>query len=140
MKGYVAHPVLARKTIRLWEQKFEKATGIELVNPFIDVEREPDENLHASESGDYSGVDAVDIVEKDLAAIKECDFVVAFVTGQRSYGTIMEIAYASIYGIPVYIVCANGHEDHPWLMYHAEAIFENTAQFKQYIMDKHAKI
>jgi hypothetical protein len=40
MKLYLAHPFLDRYEIRLWEDTFEYRTGIELVNPFYDVNRE----------------------------------------------------------------------------------------------------
>lgn len=135
LKGYLAHPVLSRETIAKFERNFEKRTGIDLVNPFIEVERELNEDLNASEAGDYSSVDPIDLVNKDLNAITKCDFLVAFVTGQRSYGTIMEICYAYSMGKPVFIICENGHQDHPWLVYHSNKIFTNTAQFRKYIQD-----
>ena len=132
MVGYIAHPVLARNAVRKWELQVEEATGLELVNPFIDVEREPDEDLSVSEHGNYDSVDPVEIVSLDLAAVYHCDFVVAWVTGQRSYGTIMEICYAYQKGIPVYIICTNGHENHPWLKYHAAHIFTAPEQFEKF--------
>lgn len=133
--GYLAHPVLTRENVRAWELKFERHTGIDLINPFIDVERELDEDLHASEAGNYGSVDAVDIVNKDLNAIVKCDFLVAFVTGVRSYGTIMEICYAYSMQKPVFIICENGHEKHPWLVFHSTKIFTNTADFETYITE-----
>ncbi len=130
-RGYLAHPVLARVKVAIFERNFELRTGIDLVNPFTDVEREPEENLAASETGCYDNCDK--IVDLDLAAILSCDFLVAFVTGQRSYGTIMEICYAYSMGKPVFIVCENGHEKHPWLVYHSDKIFTNTKDFRKYI-------
>jgi nucleoside 2-deoxyribosyltransferase len=138
-KGYIAHPVLARKMVRDWSIKFEEATGIDLVNPFVDVEREPDEDLHKSESGNYNGVDSTAIVLMDLEALNNSDFVVAWVTGQRSYGTIMEICYAYQAKIPVYIICTNGHEDHPWLRYHATVMFTDPRQFTIYMRHHHGR-
>jgi hypothetical protein len=135
-KGYVAHPVLARDMVRAWELEFERYSGIDLINPFHDVERELDEDLHASEAGDYTSVDPNELVLLDLQALNKCDFVVAFITGQRSYGTLMEIVYAYQAGIPVYIICTNGHEYHPWLRYHATHMFTSTEQF-EYYMEKH---
>lgn len=135
MKGYLAHPVLARDMVREWEPTFEIATGIELVNPFYDVERELDEDLDASEAGDYTSVDAIKLVNLDLGAVYDTDFTVAFVTGDRSYGTIMEICYSHIAGKKVYIICTNGHETHPWLVYHAEKIFTTPEQFTEYMLN-----
>lgn len=134
MKGYLAHPVLARDMVREWELEFEKATGIELINPFYEVERELDEDLHASEAGDYTSVNPTKLVELDIKALQHCDFTVAFVTGQRSYGTIMEIVYACWASKPVYIICTNGHQTHPWLIYHATEVFTSTEAFTDYML------
>lgn len=136
MKGYLAHPVLARDMVREWEDTFEIATGIELINPFHDVERELDEDLDASEAGDYTSVDADALVALDLGAVKDADFTVAFVTGQRSYGTLMEIVYSHLYEHPVYIICTNGHETHPWLVYHATQVFTTPEQFTEFMYRK----
>jgi len=133
LRGYLAHPVLDRVKVATFERNFERRTGVDLINPFTEVEREPEENLVASESGIYDGTDKV--VDKDLMAILSCDFVVAFVTGQRSYGTIMEICYGYSMGKPVFIICENGHEKHPWLVYHSEKIFTNTKDFRKCIQD-----
>jgi len=133
LRGYLAHPVLDRERVFKWEQNFEKRTGIDLINPFTEVEREPDEDLKASESGIYDNCEK--IVDLDLAAIFGAEFLVAFVTGQRSYGTIMEICYGYSMGKPVFVICENGHEGHPWLVYHATKIFTNTRDFRKYIQD-----
>jgi nucleoside 2-deoxyribosyltransferase len=135
-KGYIAHPIPSRDRVRAWEIEFEKSTGIELVNPFRDVERAKDEDLVAAEGGKYH-CDPTEIVLSDIAAIKACDFVVAWVTGERSYGTIMEITYAYLAEIPVYIICTNGHETHPWLRYHATKIFTAPEQFERYMRYHH---
>jgi nucleoside 2-deoxyribosyltransferase len=135
LRGYLAHPVLSREKTAKFEREFEIRTGIDLVNPFTEVERELNEDLNASEAGDYSSVDPVELVDKDLAAVLSCDFLVAFVTGQRSYGTIMEICYAYSMNKPVFIICENGHENHPWLVYHSNKIFTNTRDFRKYIQD-----
>ncbi len=131
-RGYLAHPVLAREKVAIFERNFELRTGIDLINPFTEVERETEENLLVSEHGDYPD-NGDRIVDMDLKAILTCDFVVAFITSQRSYGTIMEICYAYSMGKPVFIICENGHEKHPWLVYHASKIFTNTRDFRKYI-------
>lgn len=133
LKGYLAHPVLARKSVFKWELNFEERTGIDLVNPFQGAGCETDHDLQVSEDGDYSHATSDDIVSRCLSSILECDFLVAFVTGQRSYGTIMEICYALGMGKPVFIICENGHENHPWLVFHAAKIFTNTRDFRKYI-------
>ncbi len=133
MKGYLAHPVLARKKVREWEAVFEEATGIELINPFHDVEQESEEDLYASEGGCYDNVSPERLVSMDLKAVYDCDFTVAFVTGDRSYGTIMEIVYSHLAVKPVYIICTNGHENHQWLAYHATKVFTTPEQFTEYM-------
>lgn len=134
--GYLAHPLLSRENIRQWEQNFEKRTGIDLINPFYDIQRDDGEtDFEAGEKGHYDHCDEKAIVNRDLAAILGSDFIVAFVTGVRSYGTIMEICYAYSMNKPVFLICENGYENHPWLVYHSDKIFTNTKDFRKYIQD-----
>lgn len=135
LKGYLAHPVLTRENVAIWEHNFELRTGIDLVNPFQGVGCETDHDLQVSEDGDYSHASSDEIVMRCLNSIRSCDFMVAFVTGVRSYGTIMEICYACSMGKPVFIICENGHENHPWLVYHSTKIFTNTKDFQIYITE-----
>lgn len=132
--GYLAHPFDSRKTVRIWEQKFERDTGIDLVNPFYDIERTDVEEIDQNRAERYEKLDHIHLVERDLTAIYASDFIVAFITGDLSYGTIQEIVYAALAEKPVYLIVSNGHADHPWLKYHADKIFTNTADFKWYIM------
>jgi nucleoside 2-deoxyribosyltransferase len=138
VEGYLAHPVLARKEVREWELQFEKDNpDVDLINPFQEIERESEPHLMDSEAGDYTSVDPARLVAIDLKAMHRCDFLVAWVTGQRSYGTIMEIVYAYAANKPVYIICTNGHETHPWLRYHATKIFTAPWQFERYMRYHH---
>jgi nucleoside 2-deoxyribosyltransferase len=139
-KGYIAHPVLSRDMVAEWEKDFERVTKIQLINPFTDVEKELEKHLVNSEAGDYTSVDPTHLINVDLQAICQASFVVAFVTGQRSYGTIMEIVYATIMNKPVYIICTNGHETHPWLVYHAEKIFTTPEEFTTYMFKKYLEV
>ena len=132
-KGYLAHPFDTRYEVREWELGFEEATGIELINPFYDIERTDVVEIDESRAGRYEKLDPEELVRRDLDAIDKGEFVVAFVTGALSYGTIMEIVYAKLFGLPVYIICTNGHEKHPWLVYHAEKIFTSKQDFRLYI-------
>jgi len=134
LRGYLAHPLLNRVTVRKWELNFEKRTGIDLINPFYDIARDDGEtDYEAGAKGNYEHCDHKEIVDRDLAAILGSEFIVAFVTGQRSYGTIMEICYAYSMDKPVFIICENGYENHPWLVYHSNKIFKSTAEFRKYI-------
>ena len=135
MKGYLAHPFDTRHWVRCWELEFETGTGVELVNPFYDLTRADIDPIDAGRVERYEHLIASDIVGRDVDCIEACDFVVAFVTGDLSYGTIMEIVYAFINGIPVYIICTNGHEDHPWLVYHGKNVFTSIEKFENYMRD-----
>lgn len=138
MTGYIAHPIPDRKMVREWELKFEAGNpDVKLINPFIDIERESEEHLVAAETKGHYIDDPTEVVMKDVQAIIDSDFVVAWVTGQRSYGTLMEIVYAHQAGKPVYIICTNGHENHPFLRFHATHIFTAPEQFERYMRYHH---
>ncbi len=132
-KGYLAHPFDTRNSIRIWQPKFEKATGIKLVNPFYDLERTDVIEIDEHRAARYEKLDPVKLVERDLAAILDAVFVVAFVTGALSYGTIQEIVYAYLAGKPVFIIVTNGHENHPWLVYHATKVFTSAGDFIEFV-------
>jgi len=129
-KIYMAHPFPSREKMRAWELQFETETGIEVVNPFYDLERHDvraiDEGLKARYDLDYET-----LVDRDLQAIQGVDAVLAIVDGNVSIGTIMEIVYAYQYNKPVIVMCSNGHEEHPWLKYHAEIICTSLDAFKE---------
>jgi nucleoside 2-deoxyribosyltransferase len=135
MKGYLAHPFDSRKAIQIWQKKFEQATGIKLINPFYDLERTDVEEIDQHRAARYEKLDPVLLVERDLGAIYDADFVVAFVTGDLSYGTIQEIVYAYLAGKPVFIIVTNGHEGHPWLKYHAAKIFTKAGDYIDFMLE-----
>ena len=130
MKLYLAHPFLDRYSIRLWEDNFEHKTGIDLVNPFYDVNREDIDLIDAGKKTRFD-VDPEEIVMRDLDAMFNCDGILAVITAKQSIGTIMEIAYAynNLDG-PIYIVCPPDLENHPWIQHHATAIFDCLAGFQ----------
>ena len=123
MRLYLAHPFNTRKVMREWELGAEVKYDIEIVNPFYDITRDDIVPIDNSTAGRYELLDCTKIVNRDIDAIAGCEGVVAIVSGDTSYGTIMEIVYASMFDLPVYIVWTNGHEQHPWLKYHAKRIF-----------------
>jgi len=127
---YLAHPFDSRE----WELKFEKETGITLLNPFYDTERTYATEIDKTRRERYE-IPAASIVKRDLDLIKEADGVVAFITGDLSYGTIMEIVYGYLLCKSVYLIVTNGHEGHPWLRYHAKEIFTSVEAFQKYIMN-----
>jgi len=49
------------------------------------------------------------------------------------WGAPMEMAYAVFKGFPVYIICLNGHQHHPFLTLHAEEIFTDFESFEEFL-------
>ena len=117
MSYYLAHPFGTRAEMRQWELAMEVRYDIEIVNPFYDLHRSDVDAIDQGHMQRYAVI-ASEIVDRDLEAIRKSDGVIAYIDGSRSYGTIMEIAYAVMFGVRVYIVCTNGEERHPWLRYH----------------------
>jgi nucleoside 2-deoxyribosyltransferase len=133
MKLYLAHPFLDRYEIRLWEDTFEYRTGIELVNPFYDVNREDIDLIDAGKKARFD-LDPEKIVMQDLNTMFDCDGILAVITKSQTVGTIMEIAYAynNLDG-PIYLVCPPDLENHPWLQHHATTIFSCLAEFQAHM-------
>lgn len=119
---YLAHPFPAREWVRRWELHTEKKIGIELINPFYDATRNDVRKIDSGRAERYD-VDPVSIVEGDVELICGSDGVFAIVSGDLSYGTIMEMVYARNCKKPVYSLITNGEEMHPWLRYHSKKIF-----------------
>jgi nucleoside 2-deoxyribosyltransferase len=65
------------------------------------------------------------IVEEDLALIEDCDAIIAYINGDTSYGTIMEIVYAHLSKKLIAGVITNGYVNHPWLKHHCTDIYTN---------------
>ena len=144
----MAHPFGDRARIRELELAFEaKYPTVELVNPFYDVANRPE-----IKEMDKNGADSTErsfqidilqrklgdgyantVVERDLAAIDDCDAVLAFVTGTYSIGTFMEIHYAAEHYKLVYIIIEHESErGHPWLQYFSTKCFGSFAEFEAY--------
>lgn len=137
MKLYLAHPFDTRKWVRDWELEVEKRLGIELLNPFYDaVGRTDIEKIDAGRRERYEQINPTELVSRDLQHMRKCDGLVGIVDGSLSYGTIMEIVYARVYQLPVYLIVTNGHHGHPWLVYHATKIFTSLEEFEQYLKEK----
>ena len=128
-KFYLAHPFNSRKDMRVWELHLETHKGMDIVNPFYDLDRDDIEAVDGGFRPMYKE-DATLVVERDKAAIRDCDAVIALVDGSPSYGTIMEIAYAFDMGTPVHLICTNGRQDHYWLKYHSDKIYLSLQEFE----------
>lgn len=73
----------------------------------------------------------ITLVEEDLADIYKSDFVLVKATSP-SWGTAMEIAYASRIGCEVVAFTDKDHESHPWLKYHC-IIYKTLEEAVQHI-------
>lgn len=137
-KLYLAHPFDTRHRIREWELWIEEKTGIEIVNPFFDVERNDKELIDsegATLESEYTrerrygitDAQASAIVNRDVAQIAKCDGIIAIVDGSLSYGTIQEMVYAKALGKFCLSMISNGQARHPWLRHHSTVVFESLA-------------
>jgi len=144
MRLYLAHPFSSRHKMREWELEVEKELGIEIINPFFDVERDDKDVIEdkkatlttQSTRKDRYGLsdeDCAVLVERDIDLIQESNGMIAIVDGSLSYGTIQEMVYARDCGILVYAVVSNGHIGHPWLRYHSTEIFTSLDELTEYL-------
>jgi len=133
MKLYLAHPFDSRHSIREWELITEVKFELELVNPFYDLGRSDVDPIDDGRHERYERLDPEALVSRDIEAIGNSDGVIAFVNGELSYGTIMEVVYAHLLNLPVYAVVTNGHHDHPWLRYHATEIFKTVQELENHL-------
>ena len=131
---YLAHPFDSRKRMREWEISIEKQSGINIINPFYDVERLDVSLIDSGKREKYEKLDHVDIVERDLKAISRSDGTIAMITGDVSYGTIQEMVYSHLLSKPVYSLITNGQENHPWLRYHSSQIFTELDNLEKFLV------
>ena len=130
---YLAHPFDSRFRLKVWADRISKEYNVSILNPFYDTDNRTD--ILAVDAGRQERYERDDakIVEGDLVCIKNTKATLANVTGELSYGTIMEIAYSFIFGHPVYIIVTNGHEKHPWITYHATKLFTSNEEFEEWL-------
>lgn len=130
---YLAHPLRDRRWIREWELKIESKSGKILINPFYDIERK---DIALIDQGLITrfDVDPKIVVERDLKIVKRCKNTIGFITGNISYGTIMEIVYANLFNKNVYSLVLNGQEKHVWLRYHSKEIFTKVEDLENFLV------
>ena len=145
---YMAHTFGDRLRLRIEEKKIERKTGLNLVNPFYDVEGRHDVKKFDRLSQDKKFKDKEErqkwistwglatnipkeVVERDLKIIRRADGVLAFFTDKISVGTPMEVFYNShVVKHPTYLIIEDRTKmGHPWLVYHATAIFTSVDEF-----------
>jgi nucleoside 2-deoxyribosyltransferase len=134
MNFYLAHPFDARDEVRTWQGSIDSYEH-DFVNPFYDLSRGDIAVIDAKgytrqdmEQGVYP-LESKLIVERDVKAIKEADAVVAYLPEMKTIGTHMEIVYGRMFKKAVFIVTPH-QQSHPWLKYHATALFDSLDQFK----------
>ncbi len=114
---YLAHPFDTRHYVRQQELMVEHLTGLELVNPFYDTDRQDAIDIDEGRAGRYEKLDPLKLVSKDLAVIRSCSSLVAYVPdGFFQFGTPCECWYAMSIGREVSIISPEHHE-HPWIKY-----------------------
>ncbi len=130
MSYYLSHPWDTRKMMRQWELRIEVDYDLEIINPFYDINRDDVLAIDNGIAGRYERLDPEVIVSRDLTAIAQSDGVIAYVDGSVSYGTIMEMVYAYQLNRAISLICTNGHEDHPWLVFHSDRIYTSLEAFE----------
>lgn len=130
---YLAHPFGTREETRRWEQRIEEKYEVDLFNPFYDSNRQDIVDIDAGRKERYAMTDEdkQELVQRDLEFIKQQEGVLAIIDGSTSYGTIMEIVYAGLFGKPVFIIVTNGHTNHPWLQVHAVKVYQSFKEFER---------
>jgi hypothetical protein len=84
--------------------------GYEVINPLTDID---------ADEG------SINVVGKDLQALRDTDVFLARWSLVPSAGTPMEIAYCDRWNIPVVIVADCAFDDiSPWVQYHAKDIVD----------------
>ncbi len=133
MKLYLAHPTHSRKKVRELELKIEEKFGIELVNPFYDINAK---EVSFVDKGEWNPFDIrvpVSVVDTDINGIDECNGVLAIIDNNIAMGLFMEIFYAKEHYKPVIAICTNQKlQTHPWLRYCADKIFCSYNEFEEY--------
>ena len=131
VKYYLAHPFDSRKEMRVWELHLALQYEIDIVNPFYSLHRDDVISIDEGRAGRYEKLDPDELVMRDLEAIGRCNAIIAYVNGDLSYGTIMEIVYASKMNKEIHIIVTNGHEKHPWIVFHADHIYLSKQEFEE---------
>ena len=139
MKLYLAHPFRSRVDVRKIELELEARLGIELDNPFYDVKRPDVEAVDTNQKKAWD-CDFKAVVEGDIARIEAADGIVALLNHELSIGTIMEIVYAKMAHKVIFVIDGRGVAGHPWVRYHAKAIFDGWEAFAEYMLENEEKV
>lgn len=115
--GYLAGPVLdAEDNGQSWrddvKDSYDQFEWLDPLDKYVHSEAIEDDEEWLPEM----------IVEEDLAMIDEADFLLVRYDGQQTFGTPMEMFYASERNIPVFVVWAADIGLSPWVEHHAQTV------------------
>ena len=126
---YFAHPYATKEIVRGKELEWESRYDIEIVNPFFDLNRDDVTALEELRITRRQ-LDCNTLVQKDLIAIQSCDAIIAYISGDRSIGTPMEVFFSWQLHKPVHAIVTCGEDDHPWLRRCCEEIYLSFDEFE----------
>lgn len=140
---YLAHNFETRKSIRKWELKIEGKYNINLDNPFYDNDRNDIKSLDKLRDSSIEQREFFKlrntyemcnkIVDGDLEMIRKSDGILTILKSP-SFGTPMEIFFASrILKIPVYVI-TNKYANHPWIKKFATKVFSSRKEFENWLL------
>lgn len=141
LKLYVAHSLAHRAKIRKTQLEIESKYNVKLVNPFYEFVREEitvlDQIISKKDRELYKSIwseeDCQDIVEMDLEMIRKCDGLLVFLAPNEALiGTSMEIQFAHILGMRIFVITQN-YRFHPWIRFYSTQIFDNITSFKEWL-------
>jgi len=136
---YLSHHFGDRKWVRDWQLSTSPhLPHLRFVNPFYDL---PGRNgVEAFDQGQlaYSDLLEASIVDRDLAAIRNCDMLLSFFFGGPSIGTPMELCYASsVFRHPtISCILPDILRSHPWITYHSNRIFYGIRPLEIFLADE----
>ena len=126
MKVYLAGPIFQcndRECVAWRQEAKAKLKGFDVIDPM--------------ETTDFRGKTKAffrELVESGKARIDSSDIILANIT-KPSIGTSMEILYGWERGKKVYVVEQQEHIN-PWLLYHAEHLFESLDEAISYLNER----
>ena len=138
MMIYLAHSVHERPMGKQVQSKIEEL-GFEVYNPFYppDQERKDISDLDnpdvmpGTETGAWNMVDvdkSLEIVDKDLEAVRKADAVICIFPKGRTVGISCEMFFASYnLRMPVFTVCPEDMTGHPWIITLSDIVYTDLA-------------
>lgn len=138
---YFTNPTKDRHKAREVQLRIEaELKGVlRLVNPFYDNAGTPTKEIASMDRGERSEVSPGEIVHNDLKLIRDLDGVVAWITGNTSWGSISETFFSAyVLGKKTYIIFDPNtrnninNPDHPWPKGNSTKIFGSVDAFIEF--------